>query len=315
MQVRPVHCDLSALKLHVRGLGPAQWDRWKGILAVLHDGPNYARYRLASSGRIQSYNANLQGVPRKLRRFFYPCDEDHVFLDLDFKSQEPWIVAHLSGDKELMRVLATGDLYQVVADEFDLDRNEQAKPMVNAYNYGAGAETLGRAAAGHDDGQPPVWAIKLAQRFQRYMKSRFPISASWVQAQVGKIRATGQALAPGGLVRTGILPGYAATKGVNHIVQGAGAAILHEILITLDASLDGLGWVALPMHDGLVLQVRRDRIAEAQAIATEIMRGAAMVVLGIAIPVEASNGWKDKGDNVEEANQRPSAVQKDAPQL
>ena len=305
LQDRALHCDLSALKLHVRELGPVQWDRWKGILTALHDGPNYASYRLATSGRIQSYNANLQGVPRKLRRFFYPCDEDHCFLDLDFKSQEPWIVAHLSGDTKLMAVLAGGDLYQLVADEFDLDRNEQAKPMVNAYNYGARTKALALAAAGLDDGRPPGWAIKLARRFQRFMKKRFPVSAAWVDRQVEKIQAAGHAVAPEGLVRREILAGEAATKGVNHIVQGTGAAILHQILITLDAALDDLGWVALPMHDGLVLQVRRDRRAEAQAIATKIMQGASMMVLGIPIPVEASLGWKDKSERAEDVNKRP----------
>jgi hypothetical protein len=291
LQQRPVRCDEMGLRRYLRDLDNKKQQDWSYVLHGLRDGPNYSRYRLARSGRIQTTRYNLQGVPKPLRQFFYPRSEDYCFLDLDYKMQESWILASLSRDEALIEVLTTGDIYQVAADYIGITRNE-AKPVVNAYNYGAWPKTLAREiyqVADHEEVSPEQ--IEVAEGFKAFMRDKFPVAARWIDDQARQIRESGVAVVESGLTRTGLKGSAARREGVNHLIQGLGAVILWKVLLCLDGDLGDLGEAVLPMHDGLVLEARMDGRDEAFEIARRVLEEVSEEVTGFVIPVDGKFGW------------------------
>lgn len=304
LQRRPIRCDVLELRKYLRTLSQADQDRRAGTLHSLIDGPNHATYRLARSGRLQTTVYNLQGVPRKLRRFFYPQSDEYMFLDLDCKSQESYILAVKSQDKKLLDVVQNGDIYQDAATKLNnllagklLLARDDAKPVVNAFNYGAGDKTLARGIFElADDEIPDDEQMDIAIRFRTFMACTFPVATQWVDDQAKQIEISGTASVESGITRSDIEPNDARTVGVNHLIQGVGAVILWKILLELDDELGDIGHVVVPMHDGLVLEIRRENQDNAIEISKGIMERISREVLDVVIPVEVKAGWRDKSD-------------------
>jgi hypothetical protein len=310
LQCHPLGFDQMGLIQDLRAdwghLDPAQRRKRLSVAASLADGDNFTRYRLAKTGRVQASQPNLQGIPKAIRRWFYP-PMGFFWRDYDYKTAESWIVAHLSGDRALMKAL-DGDVYQMIAREFDLDRNSQAKPMVNAYNYSAGVLTLARILEGKDEMEwPTPEGLKLAWEFVRFMRTSFPTASAWLKAKAAEVRAAGRAVSLGGYLSPPISKGKAQTRGVNHIVQGTGADILREILIRLHRELyTEQGFVQIPMHDGLLVSytpANRDVVDE--IVMTVMRESVGKFLPGLVIPIDRAEGWRDKGERAVLANVRP----------
>lgn len=297
LQHRPMRCDKAALQYYFQNaLDDTHRGNWLGAIANLKDGANYTCYTMAKSGRVQTYKPNLQGIPKKLRRFFYPT-EGHVFLDFDFRSQESWILARLSGDQALMNILLTHDIYQLVANHLGVDRNEHAKPAVNCYHYGAGQRMIARKLHGLEDDVPVTkHQLAVARKFQQFMRGEFPAAARWMTVTAREIRRKGESEVPGGLIRGNLTGKEARKAGVNHIVQGIGATMLWRIMLKLDGELQDIGRLILPIHDGLLIEARADRLDDAERITRQVMEDAFAATLdGLRPPklVKVRLGWRD----------------------
>lgn len=298
LQRAPLRFDWHAACAYVKELPQMEQDKLWPVLQGLSDGTNHTQYTMARSGRLYTKSINLQGVPKRIRKFFYPSTADHVFLDLDYKTQEPRILAHFSKDSLLLTTLETGDIYKLLADHLNVGRDE-AKPLVNAYFYGAWDKGLARLFYGLDeDATPSALETAQGQIIRTFLDSAFPTSAHWIKKKAKEIKKTRTAEPlGGGIIRKDIPEDEARTQGVNHICQGTGAAILWLVLRELEVALQGLGQVVLPLHDGLLIEVRRDQAAEARRIAEHTMESVGRKVLdGTAIPVEGRWGWQDKGE-------------------
>lgn len=317
LQSRHLLCNVKALREAVRSFDPKDQKKHRHLVQWVQTA-NYTQYRLARSGRVQTSGrlqglagsqpkgVNLQSIPKVLRQHFYPEQVDHVFLDLDFKSQEAYILAVLSGDEKLLEVLATGDVYQMIADEFNLDRNRHGKPMFNATNYGGQFKAIGEILwDDYEVTKPTRQQLKMMSAYFQYLEREFPIAYSWLKSEARRIKRSRTALVPNGVTRTDIPSRLARRVGVNHLIQGLAATIMWEILRNLDDNLGDFGYTVLPMHDGLVLSVRRDAMYRALGIAKRTMRDACRKVLGIEIPVTRQWGWRHKDDDQFNINRRP----------
>lgn len=102
---------------------------------------------ITSTGRISSTEPNLQNIPvrfemgRKIRKVFIPSDKNHRFLSADYSQIELRILAHISGDENLIEAFKTGqDIHAKTASEvFNVPIDEVTPEMRNrakAVNFG-----------------------------------------------------------------------------------------------------------------------------------------------------------------------------------
>lgn len=307
------HACLSYLATNPNALSERQLEHLSAFIGSLHHGLNFPRYRLAESGRVQTFGqASLQNVPRVIRRFFY-APKGYCFLDFDYRSQEPHILAHLSGDERLMADLSE-DLYKAIAREFNFAERDMVKTIVNGLINGGGAYQLAKEAFEVEWGTPSKPLQDLIKNVADYLQAIYPAAMGWLDAEAERIALAGRAESEDGFLRVltskagrgAVDLGTARKTGISHRLQGTGADIMRCILATLPARLGGLGKVALPMHDGLLVIARESDLAEVSRIVRMSMAASLDAILpGVKIPVKEIRGWRREADSEHTSNVHP----------
>lgn len=115
---------------------------------------------VASTGRLSSADPNLQNIParnawsEKVRGAFEP-EPGHVFVGVDYSQIELRVMAHLSGDTELVAAFQKGEdvhkatasvVFKVAPEAVTTDMRRQAKVFNFGILYGMGAYGLAQAA-------------------------------------------------------------------------------------------------------------------------------------------------------------------------
>ncbi|HRZ98983.1 MAG TPA: DNA polymerase, partial [Paludibacter sp.] len=105
---------------------------------------------VTSTGRLSSTNPNLQNIPirdaqgKEIRKAFIP-DEGCVFLSADYSQIELRIMAHLSGDANMLEAFNSGHdihtataakIYKIPLDEVNSDMRRKAKTANFGIIYG-----------------------------------------------------------------------------------------------------------------------------------------------------------------------------------
>ncbi|MGM0498563.1 MAG: DNA polymerase I, partial [Bacteroidota bacterium] len=110
---------------------------------------------IASTGRLSSYNPNLQNIPireergKRIREAFVPSDSNHVLLAADYSQIELRIMAHLSGDPKMIEAFRENqDIHSSTAakifhldspDKVTKDQRRKAKTANFGIIYGISA--------------------------------------------------------------------------------------------------------------------------------------------------------------------------------
>lgn len=125
---------------------------------------NFNQYGTVT-GRMSSNSPNLQNIPSKNKeiRKMFTADEGYCLIGMDYSQQEPRILAHMSGDEQLIHAYTSGvDLYAHIGSlalhvpyEQCLEKNpdgtvnsegkkrrNQMKAIVLALMYGKGPKAL-----------------------------------------------------------------------------------------------------------------------------------------------------------------------------
>ena len=101
-------------------------------------------------GRLNSKNRNIQNIPGKsenspgCRHILLP--DNGCFTSMDYRMEHLYILAHMSGDREMLRVLydpdpAKSSLHQHTADKMNITKR-MAKAVNYAMPYGGTAKTI-----------------------------------------------------------------------------------------------------------------------------------------------------------------------------
>jgi len=105
---------------------------------------------VTSTGRLSSTNPNLQNIPirdaqgKEIRKAFIP-DDDSVFLSADYSQIELRIMAHLSGDANMLEAFNRGldihtataaKIYKIPLNEVTSDMRRKAKTANFGIIYG-----------------------------------------------------------------------------------------------------------------------------------------------------------------------------------
>jgi len=261
----------------------------------------------AITGRESSSNPNLQNVaksevllnpyPVPARLAFRPRP-GYVNFHLDYSGQEMRLLVHYSGEPVLIDALRKGeDVHGPGGRIFYVDSYDPTGPQRGAVkncnfaiSYGAG---LTKVAT--------VLGLSLAVAAPRYKlyKATFPRLVGLAPLVANTVRQLGYVETYFG--RRLHVPRSKAYMGTNYLIQGTGAGITkraqNRVRRYLNKATGGEAQILLPIHDEIVLEYPRKRLADARHVLRHIVELMEAFDLRVPLAVDvnvATADWEHK---------------------
>ncbi|NP_001276732.1 DNA polymerase nu isoform 2 [Mus musculus] len=257
------------------------------------------------TGRLSAKHPNIQGIskhPIKISkpwnfkgkeeetvtispRTLFVSSEGHTFLAADFSQIELRILAHLSGDPELLKLFQESerdDVFSTLTSQWKdipiervthMDR-EQTKKVVYSVVYGAGKERLAACL-----GVTVLEATHFLERFlQKYKKIK-----DFAQTVIGQCHSAGYVTSilgrrrplPRICAQDQQLRAQAERQAVNFVVQGSAADLCKLAMIRISTAVATsptlTARLVAQIHDELLFEVEDTQVPEFAALVRRIM--------------------------------------------
>jgi len=276
-----------------------------------HTGRIHTSYHqaVAATGRLSSTDPNLQNIPirtqegRRIRQAFV-APPGFTLVAADYSQIELRIMAHLSGDRSLLRAFAEDlDVHQATAAEVfgvqlaavTQDQRRSAKAINFGLIYGMSAFGLARQL-GIPRGQAQAYVDLYFQRYpgvRHYMDEtrRLAHEQGYVETVFGR-----RLYLPEIESRNQAMRQYAERSAINAPMQGTAADIIKLAMIDVDSWLCTLkqeARVIMQVHDELVLEVED---AAVERIGKELqarMSRAATLTVPLKVDVGTGRNWDE----------------------
>lgn len=278
-----------------------------------HSGKLHTSYNQAvtATGRLSSSNPNLQNIPirdedgKEVRKAFVP-EPDCLFLSADYSQIELRIMAHLSGDKNMIEDFRSGhDIHAATASKIyrkpieEVTKEERSKAKTANFGIIYGISVFGLAERMNVDRREAKELIdnyfstykgvsEYIERCKQEARSR-----GYVETIFGRKRFLPDINSGNAVVR-----GYAERNAVNAPIQGSAADIIKVAMINIYRrmkELDLHSTMILQVHDELNFSVLPEEKDTMQKIVIEEMEHA----YAMNVPLIADYGW---GNNWLEAH-------------
>jgi DNA polymerase-1 len=298
------HRDATRLRQTVEGL----------LKSVSDDGRIHTTFQqtVAATGRLSSTDPNLQNIPirtdegRRIRETFVVGRGYECLLTADYSQIEMRIMAHLSGDEELIEAFRSGeDLHRFVGSKvFSVPPAEVTSAMrskIKAMSYGL---AYGLSAFGLSR-QLKVPAEEAKALMEEYF-GRFGGVRDYLQGVVGEARRTGYTQTI--LGRRRYLPDLtsdnrqrremAERMALNAPIQGSAADIIKVAMLRVDRVLRESrlsSRLLLQVHDELVLEVAAGEREPVEGLVRESMASAVQLSVPLEVAVGAGRSWHEAG--------------------
>ena len=264
---------------------------------------------IAATGRLSSTDPNLQNIPirtqegRRIRKAFI-APPGFTLVAADYSQIELRIMAHLSGDKSLLRAFAEDlDVHQATAAEVfgatleavTPDQRRSAKAINFGLIYGMSAFGLARQL-GIPRGQAQAYVDLYFQRYpgvRHYMDEtrRLAHEQGYVETVFGR-----RLYLPEIQSRNQALRQYAERSAINAPMQGTAADIIKRAMIDVDSwlrSLKSEARVIMQVHDELVLEVADAAVERISRELQSRMSRAASLAVPLKVDVGTGRNWDE----------------------
>jgi len=266
---------------------------------------------VASTGRLSSSDPNLQNIPirteagAEIRKAFVAKD-GYKLLSADYSQIELRMMAHLSGDQELIEAFERGDdIHSATASKiFDVPIEEVSKEQRSAskaVNFGVlfGMREFGLSSRMHI-------SVEQAREFIEGYFGAFPRVKQFIDNLLVQAHKDGYVETILGRRRP--LPELATSNknvvqaaervAIASVVQGSAADLIKLAMLKLDKDIEknNLPYeMLLQVHDELIFEIPEGQEEEAFAFIRERMESA----MELSVPIIVDAGW---GDNWLEAH-------------
>lgn len=204
--------------------------------------------------RITTHHTNIQGMPSVLRRCLLPRQKNNMLVEYDIASSQLYILACLSGEKELVSLYKNGqDLYMVITSricgrhEREITAEERSfyKKWILQMLYGAGINSLQLEIESFEYKESCMKA--------RDIKARFYAVYPSVKHYCDKVRGDGFITSPDG--NRWDLRGCEPYKRLTFLMQSVEGMLLRQALIFLDQAMknEDMSLYAC-IHDSVLLE-------------------------------------------------------------
>ena len=296
------HRDVTKLRQIVEGLLKATGD--DGRLHTTFDQTG------TSTGRLSSLEPNLQNIPvrteqgREIRQSFISLTPYEGLLTADYSQIEMRIMAHFSGDKDLISAFERGeDLHRFVGSQvFGVEPQDvtplmrtKVKAMSYGLAYGLSAFGLAKQLRIPTDEAKTL----MTDYFARFGKVRDYLRDVVEQAKkdgytrtaFGRRRVFHDLASPNRVVREA-----AERAALNAPMQGTAADIIKRAMITITARLAEDGFhsrMVLQVHDELIFEVWPGEREKLTDMVTHEMSSAASLSVPLDVQVGFGANWDE----------------------
>jgi DNA polymerase-1 len=262
---------------------------------------------VTATGRLSSSNPNLQNIPfrsplgREVRKAFI-APEGWQLLSADYSQVELRILAHLSGDRNLIQAFEQGGdihamtasaLFDVPPDQVTVPQRSQAKVVNFGITYGMSPFGLAREL----DIEPEEASLIIQEYFRTY-----PEVAAWIESELEEARRLGYVTTLLGRRREVLELNsrsrqrreFAERIAVNTPIQGTAADLIKKAMVAIHRDLRNRGLrsrMVLQIHDELVLEVPEDERDQAESLLVEHMQEALSLRVPLVVRVKAGDNW------------------------
>ncbi len=266
---------------------------------------------VTATGRLSSSNPNLQNIPirdddgKEVRKAFVP-DEGCLFLSADYSQIELRIMAHLSGDKNMIDDFRSGyDIHAATAAKIykkpieEVTKDERRKAKVANFGIIYGISVFGLAERMNVDRRE---AKELIENYFNTYKGVY----EYIEKGKQEAKANGyvetifhrKRFLPDINSHNAVVRGYAERNAVNAPIQGSAADIIKVAMINIYRRMKARNMrstMILQVHDELNFNVVPEERDAVQKLVVEEMQNA----FAMSVPLTADYGW---GNNWLEAH-------------
>lgn len=278
-------------------------------LCIAPDGRIHSTFNqtITATGRISSTEPNLQNIPirmelgRLIRKVFVP-KEGYVFIDADYSQIELRVLAHMSGDQNLIaayqhaedihRITASQVFHTPLEEVTDLQRRN-AKAVNFGIVYGISSFGLSqdlsitrKEAEGY-----------IASYFETYpgikiFLDRLVTDAKekgYAETMFGRRRPVPELASSNFMQRS-----FGERIAMNSPIQGTAADIIKIAMIRVKQRLEReqlKSKLILQVHDELLIEVAADEEEYVKTLLAEEMRHAADLAVTLEVDVKSGRNW------------------------
>ena len=278
-------------------------------LCIAPDGRIHSTFNqtITATGRISSTEPNLQNIPirmelgRLIRKVFVPKD-GYVFIDADYSQIELRVLAHMSGDQNLIAAYQHAeDIHRITASQVFHTPLEEVTDLqrrnAKAVNFGLvyGISSFGLS-------QDLSITRKEAEGYIASYFETYPGIKTFLDRLVTDAKEKGYAETMFGRRRP--VPELSSSNfmqrsfgeriAMNSPIQGTAADIIKIAMIRVKQRLDReqlKSKLILQVHDELLIEVAADEEEYVKTLLAEEMRHAADLAVTLEVEVQSGKNW------------------------
>lgn len=262
---------------------------------------------ITATGRLSSVEPNLQNIPirmelgRRIRKVFVPA-EGYTLLDADYSQIELRVLAHMSGDENLIQAyreaqdihrLTASQVFHIPFDEVTDLQRRNAKAVNFGIVYGISSFGLSQdLSITRKEAQDYI-----QKYFETYPKIKEFLDGcvkdakekGYVTTMFGRRRQVPELKSSNFMQRS-----FGERVAMNAPIQGTAADIIKIAMVRVDRRLKEEGLCSrllLQVHDELLVETHLDEIEQVKRILSEEMHGAARLSVPLEIDMKQGDNW------------------------
>ncbi|UCH13482.1 MAG: DNA polymerase I, partial [Bacteroidales bacterium] len=260
-----------------------------------------------TTGRLSSKNPNMQNIPvrdergREIRKSFVASGKDYILLSADYSQIELRLMAHLSGDENMIEAFNKGEdihsatavkIYNVRPENVTSDMRRKAKTANFGIIYGISSFGLSQRL-----NIPRAEAKELIDSyFNTYSKVK-----DYMDRSIDLVKEKGYAETIFRRRRylkdinsaNAFIRGMAERNAINTPLQGSAADIIKLAMVNIHNKLDEKykTKMILQVHDELIFDTHRSELDEIKNIVKYEMENAVKLEVPIVVDIGTGDNW------------------------
>lgn len=262
---------------------------------------------ITATGRISSTEPNLQNIPvrmelgRLIRKVFVP-EDGFVFLDADYSQIELRVLAHMSGDEKLIQAykeaqdihrLTASQVFHVPFEEVTSLQRRNAKAVNFGIVYGISSFGLSQDLSI----TRKEAAAYIEKYFETYPKIKSFLDSKveegkekgYVETMFGRRRPVPELKSSNFMQRS-----FGERVAMNSPIQGTAADIIKIAMNRVYSRMKKEGLrsrLVLQVHDELLIETKKEEVAQVSKILEEEMTGAAHLAVELVVDMHEGSSW------------------------